>query len=598
VLVASVATVLFVPKGYLSEHIGQTALAALFGFSNVVLSVNADSYFAPRAEFNPFTHTWSLGVEEQFYIVFPLLHFALVLHARRFRVAPAVLALLCVASFVFGLIGFPGNASARYYMVFGRFWELGIGIALYRLLARHGRIDGASGPGAESRRTTYIGTALIAAGFIVGDASTFPVPGAVLPAAGTVLIVVALHSCRPTSLIARTLTMPAIVAIGRLSYSLYLWHWPVFVLFRWTVGFETFGQKAMALGAAIVLSLSSYYGVERPFRYSPMLRRSATALGAVLGLLLACALATRFLYDHQDSLSLSRVMAQRGEWYPDRDFALQRADGCRIERETRALAIGTAVTTRRLGCASPDADTTIHVIGDSHAGAYFPLLGAYALATGTTIVTYSNAGCAFLNFSPDSPPAHCGDATRAALDDIRRTAKRGDVIFMPSLRLFRLREQWDVRDRDAVTRFHSPIARDHRRRAVDEAVGVLQEFADRGITLLFELPKPIFRTPLFLCSDWFNRANPVCSGGTTIDRDFLEAYRAPIVAVAREMESRLPGFHSWDPFPVLCPGNPCTMKRGESPLFLDSDHISAYGNRVLLEDFSSTIERARKARQP
>lgn len=74
-LATSVASTLFIPKAWLSEANEWTGLAAFFGVSNIVLALNQDAYYSPRAEFNPFIHTWSLGVEEQFYLLFPLVFF-------------------------------------------------------------------------------------------------------------------------------------------------------------------------------------------------------------------------------------------------------------------------------------------------------------------------------------------------------------------------------------------------------------------------------------------------------------------------------------------------------------------------------------------
>ena len=75
-LASALAATLLIPRVWLSGFNEKTALFEFFGLSNWVIQNNADTYFAPRAQFNPYTHTWSLGVEEQFYLVFPLLFFA------------------------------------------------------------------------------------------------------------------------------------------------------------------------------------------------------------------------------------------------------------------------------------------------------------------------------------------------------------------------------------------------------------------------------------------------------------------------------------------------------------------------------------------
>ena len=107
---------------------------------------------------------------------------------------------------------------------------------------------------------------------------------------------------------------------------------------------------------------------------------------------------------------------------------------------------------------------------------------------------------------------------------------------------------------------------------------------------LFELPKPIFATPLFRCGDWFNRMNPACSSGTEISRAQLEQHRRPVLAFAEKLKERVPGFTTWDPFPVLCPGTTCSMFKDGKPLLFDGDHVSGVANRLLLADFKRRMD--------
>jgi hypothetical protein len=99
------------------------------------------------------------------------------------------------------------------------------------------------------------------------------------------------------------------------------------------------------------------------------------------------------------------------------------------------------------------------------------------------------------------------------------------------------------------------------------------------------MPKPLFKTPLFRCSDWFNKSNPVCSSGVEVERAFLEQYRQPVTAFARALQDQVPGFSTWDPFPLLCPGSKCSMLRDGKPLYFDGDHVSAFSNRLLFDAF-------------
>ena len=112
------------------------------------------------------------------------------------------------------------------------------------------------------------------------------------------------------------------------------------------------------------------------------------------------------------------------------------------------------------------------------------------------------------------------------------------------------------------------------------------------MTTVFDAPKPIFRSPLFRCADVFNATNPVCRGGLTQSRKTLQTLRAPVLANLAAINTQLPQVRIWDPFPTLCPTEPCSALDGERPLFFDGDHLSAYGNAKLYPEFRDMMLRA------
>jgi peptidoglycan/LPS O-acetylase OafA/YrhL len=593
-LVSSLFAVLFIPFGYLSSQIRETGLAAFLGISNVVLAFDANGYFAPRAEFNPFTHTWSLGVEEQFYLVFPLLFFAFLKSQRSRAIGLACLLCLMVLSVGYCLV--EDNSTFRFYMIFGRFWELATGVCLY-LFLEHNRDRATRRAGAdENRMLSYLGAVLIGAGFFVAPSEQFPLPGGLMPVAGTALLILGLHGRVPRSWIARLLATRPLVGIGLLSYSLYLWHWPVFVLFRWTIGFETPGQKIVALAIAVLLAITSYQLVERPFRTSRLLRLPKAAIAGSVLFAMCCGVTSYVIFDETQTISRSVVMQHRDDWYPHQDFATQRANGCRIERSQSVQQGITVAIITPISCSAANPDFTLFAVGDSHAYAYWSMLGAYALATGHRVAIYTAPGCPTIEFA--SAAEHCKATTARALADIRKKARRGDIVLLSSLYLPRLRQQWDAQEIDVAARIAAHVAAGIRPDAVDQALADLGQLQDAGLTIVFELPKPTFPTPLFRCSDWFNRTNPTCRDAQELKRALLQEYRRPVVQAADLMAARLPALHLWDPFAVLCPDEPCRMTRDGKPLYLDGDHISAYANLLLLPSFSAMIETVRKAPAP
>lgn len=189
----------------------------------------------------------------------------------------------------------------------------------------------------------------------------------------------------------------------------------------------------------------------------------------------------------------------------------------------------------------------------------------------------------------DNP--QCLHYTEAALRDIRQRIQPGDVLFLPSMRLGRFSDQWGPGTESPQYQLLSPKAEADRQRATIAAVITLREFAERGVHILFEAPKPLFRAPPFRCGDSFNRNNPICAHGFEIERELLDELRAPILAAFAEIARQVPGVKVWDPLPVLCPqGAACSAWRGDKPLFLDGDHLSGYGNALLLPSFTAALQ--------
>ena len=578
----TIAVTIFVPPSWIGDNIKRTAIPAFFGLSNFRLA-KGDDYFSPQAEFNPFTHTWSLGVEEQFYVVFPFLIFLLMRGGRTMHASMVGLLALCMLSFAFGFIEPSLFSGSTFYSSLSRFWEIGAGVLLYAALARYGLFEARPMPLPEISIATYLGALLIACGLVVGSPQTYPVPGAILPVAGALLVIFGLQGREPMSPVGKLLSSRVAVAIGLISYSLYLWHWPVFTMFRWTAGFSTPAQKLVALAIAVALALVSYFFVETPLRISPWLRPPRRAIPAGLLAVMLLGWGADRLFAHTKHLSATRVVAEQADWFPG--FETRNDTGCRVRWRPRSLERGYVTETERLNCDGADATAKIFVVGDSHALSYFTLLADYTKATRRPAASYHVPGCQFVHLIPSV--SRCEGVFDAVLNDIRQQVKAGDVIFMTSLRVPRFRSQWDVDRTDVAGAWRQVVATSDL--GFDQALAVIEKLNVPGVHFVFELPKPIFPTPLFRCSDWFNHSNPSCRDGTELDRAYLLQYRQPVLDFAEKLKRRVRGFTTWDPFPVLCPDMTCSMWKDGKPLFYDGDHLSAYANRLLLADFTQKI---------
>lgn len=573
-LVTALLCVLFVPPGaWLSVTMGQTALAACFGLSNFALVWLNDGYFSPRAEFNPFTHTWSLAVEEQFYLLFPLL-FLPWLRPGASVWRTRLLGAMAVLSLAWAAYATPRYPQVSYYLLPSRFWELAAGVFLQHAHAT-GRLTGdaisRATSGVMSRVTSEVwlnaGLLLVTLGFVLCDAQAFPFPWALLSVIGTLAALHGLRFSPVGHLSSHALEHPVVSWLGRLSYSLYLWHWPVYVLFRWTVGIEGPISALVAIAVTFGLAACSYYFVEQPIRTSRTRGLPAIAWGLTASALTATAIHVGFR--HQSSLSLS-VASKESVWSPYYLSALATTNPTEPRPNARRL----------------------FVIGDSHAGAYTLLAKETARILGAEYEVHSKLGCPVAKIIPTQAPLHCGQTLVSRVSEVTNRAKPGDVVFFASLRLPRLATQWDVMHEEEIERAHQ-AAMSHEsltlgEREADELVRPLME---RGVFVVIDAPKPIFRAPPFRCSDWFNRSNPICAKGFEVDRRYIEDYRRPVVEVLHRIAQKHPNVRLWDPLPDLCSATQCTaLKEDGQPLFSDGDHLTALGNELLVPSFLQVVK--------
>ncbi len=623
----SLLSVLFIPQSWLSSTIADVGVWAYFGASNIALLLFQDGYFSPRAEFNPFTHTWSLGVEEQFYLVLPPLILLWAAWGRGRGVGPAaarlvlpVLALLSLATAYW--LG-RENPPAAYYLLPSRFWELAAGVSLY--LWQHQRPAAAEGS-TPVQAGLVPGLALIALGFWFADGAHFPYPWALLPVVGTVLCIHAIAVTRvAASPSLRLLSHPLLVYTGKLSYSLYLWHWPVYALFRWTLGLDG-PWVPLAVAVTFACAALSYHAVEQPVRNSRWLRRQPPLAKVLAGLLLVAGglAAAAAMFDRQHQLSLS-VTRDAHTWYPHEYGIENPAPGD-----------------------LPLAGKKLFVVGNSHTGAYATMLREAADRLGVEVTRvqmgHCNLGSVMINNVNDP---QCIGQIEAVMADIERTLAPGDVVFLASLRTYRLIDQWAVFDYGSVlSHGKTPFSPDHpllklgqaigeiedpaawprdtdgeilgfdnliafsrsafatsrRKLALDESRDIVRRLTEKGYVVLIDAPKPVFQFPPYRCADWFNRANPICALGPRVAREALLELREPIMGSLSTLAAEFDDVVIWDPFPVLCPGEVCSAFDSQGvPLFFDGDHLSAHGNRVLYPHFEQllrTIWRGEGSRQP
>lgn len=605
----TLAYVLLVPKAWFNRAAESVGQAAFWGLSNWVLDRQTINYFEPQAELNPYTHTWSLGVEEQFYLIAPLLLFVALRRPSAHRHRPVVVWVIGGLA-VFSLLscyyfGMTEGARFVFYHPAFRFWELAFGALLFlglpdirRLAARFGTRDSLTG---------VAGLLLVIVAMFMPHSSAYPFARATVAVLGALLLISPAHA-NTQDVIRRALASRAAVWIGRRSYSLYLWHWPVYVLARWSVGLTVWPFNAGALALTFMLAAASYRLVEQPFRTSARLKAwpPSRRIGLCLLMLAAGWFAGRGLLEQQPYLGLGKVTREAADWYGNRQLLKTKLAASRsCDPVVKAVDIGslTGAGTRfdPKDCTSK-ATSRLFVVGDSHATAYLPMLEQLSAEDGRTITVLPTPGCSYLDLQDalnETADPHCYQVARDALHTVLAQARPGDTVFLPSLRLPRLIHLGGERRRavpnlagqegDPFERTALELAALARARS--DAHRWIEPLVAARLRVVLEAPKPIFRAHPFACVEWWNRWNPDCSVGLDERRLDLERYRAPVMDALRDIAAMYPGVTLWDPLRVLCGEAVCSAMQAGRPLFFDGDHLSPYGNLVLLRPFQMAIHR-------
>jgi peptidoglycan/LPS O-acetylase OafA/YrhL len=592
------------------RDIAWDAVYSAFSAVNLRLAHSGTDYFKAAAPPSPLQHYWSLAVEEQFYLVWPLLLTlvtlaATVFTARRNRATgpgdrpvpsarPVALVLLAIVagSLLLSVVVTARSAPWAYFGGHTRAWELALG-ALVAVWApgfeRMGR--------ALSSQLTWLGLAGIAfAAFAYGDSTPYPGIAALLPV-GAAALVVAGGCARPRKGAEALLGLAPMRLVGRVSYSWYLWHWPVLRIWPEATGrpFHT-GEKLAALGASLVLAWLTYLLVENPVRTRPLLVRRP-ALGLGLGGALAVAAAGLALL-----VSAVDTVPGGGSNGPLRALdatgvAPTAPTAAGITTQPRFVGVGTSSLTplitqsaqlralptslqpslakagddlggnkcrtpisssTPIDCVAgdPDGSSTVVLFGDSHANQWFNALDAIAKESHWRLVPYTKGGC---------PPPYYPNFY---LDELKRVYTEcyawRDAVFA---RIAALHPSLVVIGSEARVQ-----AKDAGPGATTDLVRTLRATGAK-VAFLEDTPFPGFQVPDCLASHPSN----VTSCMVTIQK-------SKIAEPQREIEDRgalAGGATLIDPLPWLCVRDQCPPVIGNAVVYADNSHITGTYSTLL-----------------
>ena len=252
-----VALIFYFPS---ETHAFRESLTAATLFVSNIYFYFTQNYFAPAADTQPLLHTWSLAVEEQFYVIFPWI--LLLLSRFRLSIEKRILAVAAIASFAASAWMAYNQPTGAFYLPQSRAWELSIGALLAMgafPIVRARWLGEAMG---------LLGLLLIAASTLLySDDTPFPGIAAAAPCIGAALLIHSGEAQKP--LAARLLSLWPVRFIGLISYSLYIWHWPIDVFYQYIWGVPSGMEKIAILAATFLVAIASWHFVERPFRVQP-----------------------------------------------------------------------------------------------------------------------------------------------------------------------------------------------------------------------------------------------------------------------------------------------------------------------------------------
>jgi peptidoglycan/LPS O-acetylase OafA/YrhL len=525
------------------EQLG-SHVAAGSTFASNFLSWHEAGYFDNEAKTKPLLHLWSLGVEEQFYIFWPLLLWL----AWKFRLRfIGIAAAVAASSFVLNIIYVHHDDSvAAFYSPAARFWELMLGAILAS--AHASRIVDRV-PFRNS--VSIFGIASIVVLILVLDRTTnFPGWWALFPTIGAVLIIGAGEHAWFNRV---ALSHPALVFVGLISYPLYLWHWPLLSFSRIMEGqTPSLIVRSSTVLVSVVLAYLTYRLVERPIRFSKS-THDVKRIGALCTLMLVFGIGGLITY-YQRGLP-SRVaanpqLANKGEIGPDGFFRYmaEHFHPCTPDSIRKH-----SLTYFRARCVqSQNSDVKdIAIIGDSHAEDLF--FGLAEQFPESNIVTYIQSAL----------PILANKVYDEIFDYVSKDKNISTVI---------LAGYWDLRQREvpASSSFEAELARTVRF-LVQSGKNV--DLVDDTPNLPFDPVICKYKPRVFI---WNAQREPVCSADASFFRK-QQVYRPALVAVAASS----PNVRLVEIDDVFCDEHVCSAAKDGALFFRDQDHLTVEGSRYL-----------------
>lgn len=567
------------------------SLIAFVTYTSNWYFLSVSGYFGGSPETTPLLHTWSLGVEEQFYLVFPLM--MLLLHRKPKLIRP-VLGVTALSSIVYSqyLLNL-GNENIAYFSTLSRFWELMLGA----LLALSPTIVSRTARFSTIMRIAGLALILVPV-FTYSSETPFPGFAALVPVAGTLLLLAAAPE-KKDPILAILESGPA-VYLGRISYSLYLWHWPVLGAVR-TLFFDSNDLHiAIALLLSIGLAALSYHYVEQPIRKRCRLPRAPHMAAMLSATTIACvAIGSHGWlsggWPGRVSPEAERIAAVAAQHRPDRHKCYNTADTtgtgpfkfCEVGGDNVEKLDLVLWGDRHATAPEKAQRLDLLLLGDSHAVALEPALRRYAKERGASLGLGMHGNCPTLLgvWRSKDPRQVCRLFNDKAMEFIRESDPKMVVIV----------SRWSAYTngpQKLITDEQVARSRKESRKIFDASLDrMLAALKGRRVVIVEQVPENRGHIP---------SAYLVLSRlGQPIDRVAARVEdhrrRQSYVDTALTKAAQRHPFFRIDPAVALCsdPGGACTVQAAGKLLYFDDDHVNYAGSMFLYPFLAAELDKAR-----
>lgn len=563
---------LFMPFDF--RRFAQSAVAITVFGSNFLFWFQS-GYFDSDSSLKPLLHTWSLAVEEQFYVFFPII--LLLAFAWLRRRCILVVAILALASLLFGVWQVASHPSAAFFLPASRAWELLTGslLALWR--------PQTSFPASVKNLVGLAGALLIVSSILTFSETTpFPGASALLPCVGAAAAIYAGRA----SIVGQLLSTVPMVFVGKISYSLYMWHWPLIVFVKYYL-MRSLGpwETAFLIFAIFVISTLSWRFVELPFRARngdkrPTLLRNALLFGGAGTVMVASVAIGLFVYLTQGApLRLPKEVQSIAMGAFDTKLGKSRCDEISL----------TDISTRGV-CEIGDSQAnslSFVVFGDSIATSMLPAIESVAADLGLRGKVLTRGGCYPLADIEQSNNASCAPFTAASINFINENSSIKSVIIAArwAAAAYGTRSGATTASRMYVTdRISKEMSYEENRRVLPRALAeTLRAIPSKQVQLLFGVPEQQHNVPRVAALVRYLKRDPAID----LTRSQYESRQKIVAEFVAPLASRRVSIV--DLGRELCNEKVCPATKDLRSLYSDDNHLSSFGAMQLRGLFERSL---------